>query len=605
LQNRHVPGRLSETPEPDVRQAGAQVSPAETGGVSRVPAGGIPTHYVRNDSGVRHGWEVFKEIWNGIGDSERLSDGVLGARNRWEKARNQGQQLLSYVIGSSYGLVAYSLVRAGLDHAFKGSQGWWQSLVRETVATAAFVGCGDLSILHQSIYGRRGVTGVNPAFAASGEAFADLWKSAAARGVYSTYERGKLNTAVNYTYDLLQKTLRATQHGVMDVVNVALTKPATRYGAAERSAETREWYGQEGDPRRTVYGQLSYKERGAVAQAARTTAIKSLFGDEPVPEHEVVKRLEVLRGKADKFWDAQQRLEQLWQEIGPNLAAQLPTPPQPAAQGTMPPQPAAQGAAPLQPAAPGATPPQQTAAQLLNRWQPTADQQKRCDEVLRDLKEGREAIDILRRAEVNVRDTISEQVTRAELRTIVLAQTQATTITPVPAPTPGAAPPPHPLTELLQRRESGINHELFERMLDEAIRETPGAAQLDRQTLLNAGNQGINERTVSMVSKVMADLLKTGAQQTNDVAAMMETLIDDAHRTGMTQARFGQIVGDQFRAAAQGAAQEQRDRLTQAQPEVVRRARERFDELGNNVNRRSQLQNVEQALRARPTGVRR
>ena len=585
LQNRHQPGALTDVP--DVRQAADDISLVESGGARHTPDAGIPTHYVREGRGLRHGWEVFQEIWNGISDPERLSDGVLGARNTWEKARNHAQQLLSYVIGSSYGLVAYNVVRTAIDHAVGGSQGPWQSFLRETVATAAFVGGGDLSILHHSIYGRRGVTGVSPAFAATREAYEDLWKTATGREVFSTVDRSKLSTAVNRAYDVLEKTIRVTQHGLMDTVNLAATPLIGSAARNERVADTREMFGLNAGTAK-VYGTLPYKGNEELGQAAHESAIRSLSGDERLSDREAVQRLQVLREKADNFWDAQLRLEKLWEEIGPTLpqgphaAAALPEAQQAAGahvqESAIAPPPDAAHVQEL-------APPPPAVEELLRGWQPTPAQLRRCEEVVQELKEARDAIETLRRAEINLGQAVNERATEVELRSIVngLAENRTT---------------PDDMTDLLRRPESGIDHKTFETMLGKVIGQNAAPAQLDREELLAKGYQGINERAVTLVSDVMADYLKRGKQETNDVVAVMEMLVDDARRTGMTDVQFNQIVHEQFRQAAVNASEQEVDRLTNARTEIADRTRERYTDLGRDGldNRRRALDNVEQEL---------
>ena len=560
LQNRHRPGELTDAP--DGRGARDDIELAERGvarrGSNARDTDSIPTHYVREGRGLQHGWEVFQEIWNGISDSERLSDGVLGARDPWEKARNHAQQLLSYVIGSSYGLVAYNVVRTGIDHAVGGSQGRWQSFLRETAATAAFVGAGDLAILHYSVYGRRGVTGTNPAYAATREAFVDLWKTATGRQVYSTVDRNMLAEAVNRAYDVLQKLIRVTQHGVMDTANLAVTPLIGPAAAEQRSADAREWYGRNVG-QRTVYGQLPYKEKEhqEIDRAARTSAIESLSADKTLSDTEAANRLQVLRAQADNFWDAERRLEDLWKEIGPTLP---------------------QG--------------QQPGARLLDGWQPTEEQLVKCEKVLQELKEARDAIDTLRRAEINVRQARNERATEVELTSIV------NRLAEIPA---GGHATTDDVTELLRRPASGMDHKTFETMLNKVIGQNPATAQLNRQDLLAKGYQGINERAAKMVSEVMADLLKKGKQDTNDVAAVIETLVDDARRTGMTEDQFNTIIRNQFQQAATGASDEETARLTNAQPVIAGRTRQRYTELGGPGldDRRRNLDNLEQELDGR------
>ena len=560
LQNRHFPERLPLAP--------GQTEPTAVG--PRDYPNGIPTHYVLQGNGLKQGLNVLGEIWKSISDSERLSEGVLGARNPLEKVRNHGQQFLSYVIGCSYGLTAYNLVRTGIDHAVKGSQGPWQSFLRETAATAAFVTCGDLSILHHSVYGRRGVSGVSPAYAATREAFGDLWSAATGKEVFSTVDRSKLSKAVNRAYDTVEKLFRVTQHAVMDTVNVPVTAVTNLVSSstAGRAAETEQYYGRNAPPA-TAYGTLSYQD-AAIDGAARASAIQTLSGDRPLSDDEAVKRLRDLRNQADKLWDAQDRLEKLWGDIFTEQAV-------------------AQQAAPL------VTAGQQPGAVLPADWRPSPEQAHECAEVLRDLKAAREAIDILRRAEINVARARDEQATEVELTAI--ADRLAHSVTPADVDRNQNA-----LQGLLERPTSGIDHQTFETMVDTVIAQNANTAQ-HRQAMLDRGYQGINERTVTMVADVMADLVKNDKQQTNDVAAVMETLVDDARRTGMSDNRFAQIVQDQFHRVGQGANAEQVDRLNNAAPAIANRVRTRYTDLaaaGNALDtRRTDLAQKEKALERR------
>ena len=610
LQNRHFPDRLPGAPgEP--QEAGAALPANNDTEMGTVPArqrtypNGIPTHYVVEGRGLQHGMAALGEIWNAISSSERLSEGVLGARNPLEKVRNQSQQLASYLIGSSYGLTAYTLVRTAIDHAVGGSQGRWQSFVRETAATAAFVACGDLSILHHSVAGRRGVTDVSPAYAATKEALGDLWKRASGQDVFSTVDRNRASRVVNWGYDTVEKAFRVTQHALMDTVDLA-ARTLVRADGAGRRAETEEYFGRNAPPP-TAYGTLPF-QGAEVDRAGRASAIRSLSGDKPLSQDEAVKRLADLQNQAEKFWPAQNRLEKLWGEIltaspAVQQAAQEATPvQQPPTQGTSQvQQPPAQGVTQVQqPPAQGVTqvqPPggddQPLVDGVLAGWQPTKEQIKECDEVLQDLKAAREAIDILRKAEINVARARSEQATEQALTSIV---------DNLAAQRPVASG----ITELMQQPESGIDHKTFEAMLDRAItdvnrkanEQNVQVAQLDRQNLLTQGYTGINERTVSMVSEVMADLVKNDKQQSRDVAAVMETLVDDARRTGMTENRFNQIVRDQFHNVAQGANAEEANRLNTARPAIAQRITGRYTELASNAidNRQRDLEGKEKVL---------
>ena len=584
LQNRHHPSALTEAPEvhqatdsiasteaPDVRQATDNIALTEVGGARVAPDAGIPTHYVLEGRGLQHGWEAFKEIWNGISDSGRLSDGVLGARNTWEKARNHAQQLLSYLIGSSYGLVSYNVVRTGVDHLLGGSEGRWQSFLRETAATAAFVSCGDLSILHSSVTGRRGVTGVSPAYAASNEAYQDLRKTLAGREVFSTVNRSRLSTRLDQAYNVVQKGLRLSQHALMDTVNLAATPLISSATKEQRVADTREMFGQNaGTP--TVYGTLPYvptakEQRDRTAHEAAT---RSLSG----------QSLEIVKARADNLWPAEQRLHELWRDIEPTL-------PRPAATQ----QPAG---APVQEVAP----PQPSVEALLQGWQPSAELLRRCEAVVRDLQEARGAVNTLIKAEINIERAVSEMGIEVEYTSIVhnLAEGRTTT---------------DAVTDLLRRPANAVDHETFKKIHDKVIVRNTAAAQLDRDDLLQRGYQGINERAVTMVSDVMTDLLKQEKQTTNDVAAVMETLVDDAHRTGMTANQFTEIVHRQFRAAAQNVTAAERQMLVGAQGEVRGRINDRYTELASNGldARRTTLRKFEKevdgrAQTARPVGRR-
>jgi hypothetical protein len=264
----------------------------------------------------------------------------------------------------------------------------------------------------------------------------------------------------------------------------------------------------------------------------------------------------------------------------------------PAQQSTAPPPPVAQ-----QPTVPPpAHPPiealavdQPTADGFFAGWRPTEQTRQKCEEVVQDLKGAREAIETLRRAEINIMQVIDEQATERRLTSIVervAANTANTTA----------------ITELLNRPGSCIDHKTFEEMLDRVIRQSPAAQEaigqqrVTREDMLDRGRQGINDRAVSMVSDVMADFLKNERQRPQQVAAVMETLVDEAHRTGMTTNQFNAVIQRQFRAAAQGASDEQAGRLTQAQPTITARARDRFTELGTDNNRRQGLRNLEGAL---------
>ena len=613
LQNRHFPDRLPGAPG-GPQAAGAALPANNDTEMGTVPArqrtypNGIPTHYVVEGRGLQHGLTALGEIWNSISNSERLSEGVLGARNPLEKVRNHAQQLVSYFIGSSYGLTAYSLVRTGINNAVGGSQGRWQSFLRETAATAAFVACGDLSILHHSVYGRRGVTDISPAYAATKEALGDLWKRASGQDVFSTVDRNIASRAVNWAYDTVEKTFRASQHAVMDTADLAARTLVGANGAGRR-AESEEYFGRNAPPP-TAYGTLSYQSAD-VDRAGRASAIRSLSGDTPLSDDDAVKRLSDLRNQAEKFWPAQDRLQKLWGEIltsppviqppaqGVTPAQQLPaqgvTPvQQPPAQGVTPvQQPPAQGVTQVQQPGGGLTDDQQFFDGLLAGWQPTQKQIKECDEVLQDLKAAREAIDILRKAEIDVSRARSEQATEQMLTSIVDS---------LAAQRPVASG----ITALLQEPESGIDHKTFEAMLDRAItdvnkratEQNVQVAQLDRENLLTQGYTGINERTVSMVSEVMAGLVKNDKQQSSDVAAVMETLVDDARRTGMTENRFNQIVQHQFHNVAQGATPDEATRLTNARPAIAQRITGRYTELASNAidHRQRDLEGKEKGL---------
>jgi hypothetical protein len=157
----------------------------------------------------------------------------------------------------------------------------------------------------------------------------------------------------------------------------------------------------------------------------------------------------------------------------------------------------------------------------------------------------------------------------------------------------------------MKRPTSCIDHNTFEEIVDRVIQSPTAAAligqgQLNRQDMLDSGNQGINDRAVSMVSDVMADFLKNQTQQPQQAAALMTTLVDQAHDKGMTDTQFNAVVQRQFHQAGQGASQEQANRLIQAQTLITGRVRERFTELGTQNDRRQGLKHLEGALNKQP-----
>ena len=87
-----------------------------------------------------------------------------------------------------------------------------------------------------------------------------------------------------------------------------------------------------------------------------------------------------------------------------------------------------------------------------------------------------------------------------------------------------------------------------------------------------------------------------GKQEPNDVAAVMETLVDDAHRAGMTEQAFKDTVRKQFRLASQGASPELTTRLREARDEIGERTEARYAELAVSNTRHMQLGNLEEAL---------